>query len=255
MDDLSAAMAKILESNVKIEKLAKVIEEVGAKTEVIDDIVFKTQLLSFNASVEAERAGEHGRGFAVVAQEVGNLAQMSGKAAGEISAIVKTSIKEAEEIARENKERVENGGKLTNIANKKMTEVMGKLSQVQSATVKVVDASREQSQGINQITTSVESINQSTQETASTAEEAASASEELSGQSEALMALVNQMRTLVTGDDDYSGGAGSQRAPTKKPSGINPKNKLGKIATKLSPKKAAAAKAQSDDSEDAWEKI
>jgi len=40
----------------------------------MNDIVFQTKLLSFNASVEAARAGIHGKGFAVVADEVGNLA-------------------------------------------------------------------------------------------------------------------------------------------------------------------------------------
>ncbi|MBC7465119.1 MAG: hypothetical protein H7256_03945 [Bdellovibrio sp.] len=49
-------------------------EEIGNKTKVINDIVFQTKLLSFNASVEAARAGEHGKGFAVVAEEVGKLA-------------------------------------------------------------------------------------------------------------------------------------------------------------------------------------
>ncbi len=52
-------------------------EDIGDKTKVINDIVFQTKRLSFNASVEAARAGEHGKGFAVVAEEVGNLAQMS----------------------------------------------------------------------------------------------------------------------------------------------------------------------------------
>ncbi|RYZ87541.1 MAG: hypothetical protein EOP04_11470 [Proteobacteria bacterium] len=48
---------------------------------IINEIVFKTQLLSINASIEA---GQHGKGFAVPAGEVGNLAQMSGNAAKEI---------------------------------------------------------------------------------------------------------------------------------------------------------------------------
>lgn len=78
-------MSQVEENNQKIMEIVKVINEIAEKTKVINDIVFQTKLLSFNASVEAARAGEHGKGFAVVAQEVGNLAQMSGNAAKEIS--------------------------------------------------------------------------------------------------------------------------------------------------------------------------
>ena len=98
MNDLKVAMKEIEESNVHIEELSEVIGEIASKTKIIDDIVFQTKLLSFNASVEAERAGEHGRGFAVVAQEVGNLAQMSGKAALEISQIVKKVLKSHQKL-------------------------------------------------------------------------------------------------------------------------------------------------------------
>ncbi|RYZ59281.1 MAG: hypothetical protein EOP07_04540, partial [Proteobacteria bacterium] len=60
------------ESNQRIAEIVQVINEIGNKTKVINEIVFQTKLLSFNASVEAARAGEHGKGFAVVAEEVGN---------------------------------------------------------------------------------------------------------------------------------------------------------------------------------------
>ena len=73
------------ESNEQIENIVKIIGEISNKTAIINDIVFQTKLLSFNASVEAARAGEHGKGFAVVAEEVGNLAQMSGTAAKEFT--------------------------------------------------------------------------------------------------------------------------------------------------------------------------
>lgn len=202
MEELTVAMKFILESNGRIEQLVKVIEEIGEKTEVIDDIVFKTQLLSFNASVEAERAGEHGRGFAVVAQEVGNLAQMSGKAATEIASIVKQSIKEASSIATENKSRVEKGGELASETGEKMGKALTGLSNILEATSKIVAASKEQSQGVGQISTSVDGINQSTQEIASTSEESASASEELLGQAQSLLSLVSNLRKIVTGNSE-----------------------------------------------------
>lgn len=204
MEHLSQAMNLILESNNRIEALVKVIEEIGEKTEVIDDIVFKTQLLSFNASVEAERAGEHGRGFAVVAQEVGNLAQMSGKAASEISSIVKTSIKEAESVAKDNKVRVEKGSTLADETKKKMAQSISQIKQILEGTQKIVSASKEQSQGVSQISTSVDALNQTIQDTASTAQESASASQELASQADSLMGLVDELRFLVAGSRQES---------------------------------------------------
>lgn len=43
--------------------------------ETIDEIGKAVKMLSFNATIEAGRAGEHGKGFAVVAQEVRELSQ------------------------------------------------------------------------------------------------------------------------------------------------------------------------------------
>ena len=117
-------MREILLSNDRIEVFSTRIEEIGAKTEVIDDIVFQTKILSFNASVEAERAGELGRGFGVVAQEVGNLAAMSGQSAIEIASIVKSAMKESREIISENKIRVKKGADLCQLSVKKMRGVI-----------------------------------------------------------------------------------------------------------------------------------
>lgn len=77
------------ESNAMvITDLINFVEEVSSKSKVIHDIAFKTKVLSFNASVEAERAGARGRGFSIVAQEMKRLAEISGKAAEEIASLV-----------------------------------------------------------------------------------------------------------------------------------------------------------------------
>lgn len=204
ISDLSHAMSEILDSNHRIETLVKIIEQIAEKTEVIDDIVFQTQLLSFNASVEAERAGEHGRGFAVVAQEVGSLAQMSGVAATEISNIVKNSIKEAESVAKGNKEKVQNGGQLVQNTQEKIQQVIKKMVAIHESTNEIVNASREQAMEIKQITHTIERFSSTTQQTASGAEESASFSTELASQGECLMDLVGQLKQLVLGESAQS---------------------------------------------------
>ena len=76
IDESNKDILKTVEdSNNNISEISNSIRQIGEKTKVINDIVFQTKLLSFNASVEAARAGEQGKGFAVVAEEVGNLAR------------------------------------------------------------------------------------------------------------------------------------------------------------------------------------
>lgn len=200
MGELSHAMKSILESNQRIENLVRIIAEIGEKTEIIDEIVFKTQLLSFNASVEAERAGEHGRGFAVVAQEVGNLAQMSGKAATEIAAIVKASIREADQVSAENKSRVLSGDELALQTQGEMNSVITKIEDVLNANKLIVTASREQLSGLQQVTSSMENLNLLTQKSANMSEDTSSSSDELKSQSSSLMDLVEELRHIVHGN-------------------------------------------------------
>lgn len=91
-------MTRMTDSNHEIQKIVSMIKEISEKTQLINDIVFQTKLLSFNASVAAARAGEHGKGFSVVAEEVGNLAEMSGEAAKEIEILLKNSVSQVENI-------------------------------------------------------------------------------------------------------------------------------------------------------------
>ncbi|MEC9283174.1 MAG: methyl-accepting chemotaxis protein, partial [Bdellovibrionota bacterium] len=109
MNRLVNSMEVIEEANKKLNELGSIFEEISSKTSVINDIVFKTQLLSFNASIEAARAGQHGRGFSVVAEEIGNLAQMSGKSATEISNLLSSSEEHVKNIISGTDEKIAEG--------------------------------------------------------------------------------------------------------------------------------------------------
>ncbi len=103
MSDISNAQKvseEVLENNLKkLYNVTHIVSKVSDKTKVINDIVFQTKLLSFNASVEAARAGEYGKGFSVVAEEVGHLARVSGASAKEITQIVDDSNRQVIELA------------------------------------------------------------------------------------------------------------------------------------------------------------
>jgi methyl-accepting chemotaxis protein len=200
MSELVSSMVEITESNSKIQELVKVIGEIGEKTEVIDEIVFQTKLLSFNASVEAERAGEHGRGFAVVAQEVGNLAQMSGKAALEIASMVKASIKNAEIITKDNKTKVEKGNTLVEHTAKYLQEIHDASVKLSSQSTQIVSSSKEQAEGINQINTAITDLDRTTQQNSTTADSTSRSSKNLNTQAGELFSNVASLIELITGD-------------------------------------------------------
>jgi methyl-accepting chemotaxis protein len=215
----AAIMNQVEEGNRQISEIVKVIAEIGNKTKVINDIVFQTKLLSFNASVEAARAGEHGKGFAVVAEEVGNLAQMSGNAAKEISAMLEGSIQKVEGIVSETKSKVEKlvvdaKGKVesgTTVAKKcgeSLSNILSTVQEVDGMVSEIASASNEQAQGVAEINKAMNQLDQVTQKNTSVAQQAATSSIQLTSQSTELRNMVQDLFYLVSGSTEGSSGAG-----------------------------------------------
>jgi methyl-accepting chemotaxis protein WspA len=86
-------MKQVMDSAATINaKLALLSEKAGNISQVITTITKvadQTNLLSLNAAIEAEKAGEHGRGFSVVATEIRRLADQTAVATFDIGKMVK----------------------------------------------------------------------------------------------------------------------------------------------------------------------
>lgn len=233
-------MKAIEESHQEFTEIVRVITEIGGKTKVINDIVFQTKLLSFNASVEAARAGVHGKGFAVVAEEVGNLAQMSGNAAKEITDMLDSSVQKVDGIVNATRDKVgkliaqgrykvEVGTGVANSCGEVLEDVVRNVTRLHLMVDEISTATSEQSQGISEINRAIGQLDQVTHANAITSQQAASAAVQLSAQTESFSKVVQNLKFIIEGSAagqsvaDYSPKKnfaqvtpiGSKKAPVK----------------------------------------
>src|SRR4029077_8807612 len=90
---MEGTMKQIMDASGSINaRLAVLSEKAGNINTVVTTITKvadQTNLLSLNAAIEAEKAGEYGRGFAVVATEIRRLADQTAVATYDIDQMVK----------------------------------------------------------------------------------------------------------------------------------------------------------------------
>jgi methyl-accepting chemotaxis protein WspA len=75
--------------NAKLAVLNEKASNINQVVTTINKVADQTNLLSLNAAIEAEKAGEYGRGFAVVATEIRRLADQTAVATYDIEQIVR----------------------------------------------------------------------------------------------------------------------------------------------------------------------
>lgn len=193
-----------------IEEFKNVIETIASKTVVINDIVFQTKLLSFNASVEAARAGEMGKGFSVVAEEVGTLATQSGKAANEISELLQNSTNKVNSIVQSTKskigdisekgqEKIKKGNETVELCSSALDEIISRVEEVSMRISDINNASAEQSKGVESVGDSMHSLLQITRDTLKIAEGNNTAASELSEEAHNLDIVYNSLNDIIRG--------------------------------------------------------
>ncbi len=223
---VGSANVSMTEMVSSMQEITKASEETSKIIKTIDEIAFQTNLLALNAAVEAARAGEAGAGFAVVADEVRNLALRAAEAAKNTSNLIEGTTK-----------KVEDGSALVEKTNEEFSKVEQSAIKVAELIGEIAAASREQSEGIDQVNVAVSDMDKVTQQNAANAEESASSSEEMNAQAEQMKLMVDELVTLVGGTTQHhttkKTGATLQRSSSKKSLG----NDHGEHHTALTPAK------------------
>ena len=161
MDAAGSINAKLAVLNEKAGNINQVVTTI---TKVAD----QTNLLSLNAAIEAEKAGEYGRGFAVVATEIRRLADQTAVATYDIEQMVKEiqsavsagvmgMDKFSEEVRRGMQEVQQVGGQLSQI-----------IQQVQALAPRceaVNEGMQAQATGAEQITQALAQLSEAAQQT------------------------------------------------------------------------------------------
>jgi methyl-accepting chemotaxis protein len=202
------AMVKM---NHSMNELKNSTDETSKIIKAIDEIAFQTNLLALNAAVEAARAGQAGLGFAVVAEEVRRLALRTSDAA-----------KETESIIERSRQAANGGVTIAGSVGEILIEIDQKTQKVNELVSEITAASLEQSQGLEQINRAMGHVDSVTQKNAAGAEENSSAAANLKSEATQLIDIVQELTTLVNGEDNHSGNEGnSSKKKSKKSNSQN----------------------------------
>lgn len=207
---LEMVTVEFRKGNQELSGIIDLVKEIEQKTKVINDIVFQTKLLSFNASVEAARAGEAGKGFSVVAEEIAQLANLSGKSSQEInhllgvstqkiSEIIRNSTHNLEKIIASNQDQLSESVDYLKDGSKYFTEVLEHSESFSQRSVGIMSALKEQMRGVEEINKAIASLQSVSQETSQSTQRSDQISKDLRSGAEHLAEVSQSLSGAVMG--------------------------------------------------------
>ncbi|MFV1959455.1 MAG: methyl-accepting chemotaxis protein, partial [Planctomycetota bacterium] len=184
--DMVARMGCLSESSQTISsRLAAIHEkanEINAVVTTITKVADQTNLLSVNAAIESEKAGEYGRGFLVVAREIRRLADQTASASLDIEetvtqmqGAVSAGVMEMDKFADEVHQGVDTMGEVSG----QLGQILEQVALMSDRFDLVAEGMASQAQGALQINDAMGSLSSSVQQTISSLHEFTSAADDL----------------------------------------------------------------------------
>lgn len=199
-DTMSHVMEAANSINAKLGILNEKAGDINQVVTTITKVAGQTNLLSLNAAIEAEKAGEYGRGFAVVSSEIRRLADQTAVATYDIEQMVKeiqsavaASVmgmdKFAEEVRRGLSDVHEIGNKFAEI----ITQVQALAPRVETVT----EGMQAQATGAEQISEALVQLTEATQQTVESLRQSSAAIDELNHVSGSLHGSITRFRLVA----------------------------------------------------------
>ena len=166
----------------KLSVIREKADEINVVVTTFTKVADQTNLLSLNASIEAEKAGEYGLGFAVVAREIRRLADQTAVATLDIEQMVKemqgavsAGVMEMDRFARDVQRGVEEVARIGTQQGAIIERVQTLLPRFKQ----VNEGMQNQAQGATQISDAMVQLNDGAQRTIMTLDEFSKASNDL----------------------------------------------------------------------------
>jgi methyl-accepting chemotaxis protein len=190
MNRIREQMESVAESAVRLSEQSQAIGEIIS---AVNDIAEQSNLLAVNAAIEAARAGEQGKGFTVVAQEVKSLAEQSKQATAQVHAIlsdIQKGVSIVVIVTEQGSKSVEAGVKQSAEAGEAVQVLTNSVSEAAQAATQIAASSHQQSVGMEQVASAMESINQATIQNLAGIKQAEQAAQNLNGLAQRFKSMI-----------------------------------------------------------------
>lgn len=191
MDEATSGISSKLEAiNDKVRNITGIITTIAK-------VADQTNLLSLNAAIEAEKAGEYGRSFAVIAHEIRRLADQTANATidiekmvNEMVSAVTSGVKGLDKFTEE----IHTGVKQVSLVNEQLSKIIEQVQQQTSSFEIVNRGMQAQSIGAEQINESINQLSETAQQTSESIRQFHKAIEQLNNAAQEMQDAVSRLK-------------------------------------------------------------